>query len=142
MNPTHSPEENLTQAGGEEMLSALFANLVLQQSHLALLSLGKAPHPETGKHQQDLDAARMFIDQLEMIAVKTKGNLSKPEEDLLKQTLTSLRLSFVEAMDMPEATSAPVPPAPGASAQSASPAASPHPPAEDAESRKKFSKKY
>ena len=41
----------------------------------------------------------MFIDQLEMLEAKTKGNLSKQEDGLLKQALAAVRMSFVEAMD-------------------------------------------
>jgi hypothetical protein len=36
-----------------------------------------------------------------MIEVKTKGNLNKQEEMLLKQSLTNLRLGFVEAVEHP-----------------------------------------
>ncbi len=39
----------------------------------------------------------MLIDQLEMILVKTKGNLTAPEAKLLDNALTQTRLAFVEA---------------------------------------------
>jgi hypothetical protein len=90
---------------------------------------------------RDLDAAKMFIDQLEMLEAKTKGNLNPQETSLLKQTLMSLRLSFVEAADAPEPAATP-------GAQSAQPpaaksdAAQSAPAAEEDEHRKKFSKKY
>ena len=126
------------------MMSALFAQLVMQQANMAMMLLGKTAHPETGQVVKDLDAAKLFIDQLEMLETKTKGNLSREESGLLKQSLMSLRLSFVEAVD----SSGPKPPAPsseasasgGESAQAA-PAGSAAP-AEDEEHRKKFSKKY
>jgi hypothetical protein len=41
----------------------------------------------------------MFIDQLEMIAFKTQGNLDKDEDNLLQQSLMNLRLAFVEAVE-------------------------------------------
>ena len=93
-------------ATAEETISALFANMVVQQTNMALVFLGKVPHPESGQKIPDLDAARMFIDQLEMLEVKTKGNLDKREEGLLKQSLTSLRMAFVEAVNE-EPSSAP-----------------------------------
>jgi hypothetical protein len=125
----------------DEMMSALFANLVVQNTNMALIFLGHAPHPQTGKQEIDLDNARYFIDQLEMIEVKTKGNLDKQEEGLLKQSLTSLRMAFVEAVQkegsQPAAAPAKEEPKPVASAP-AEPAAEKH----DDESKKKFSKKY
>src|SRR5579859_3862092 len=96
---TLPPEDALANASHEEILSALFANMVIQQTNMAMMLLGKAPHPETGQFMQDLEAARMFIDQLEMIEAKTRGNLSKQEEGLLKQALAALHMTFVEAVD-------------------------------------------
>jgi hypothetical protein len=97
----------------------------------------------------EIEPARMFIDQLEMIEVKTKGNLSPEEAKLLQQSLTRLRLSFVDAVEHPPKVEAP----PAAEAEpKGAPAAEPKPAAEtiqpagepdsDAEARKKFSKKY
>jgi hypothetical protein len=82
----------------DDQMSALFGHLVLQQANMAMMLLGKVAHPETGKTMQDLEAARLFIDLLEMLEAKTKGNLSKEESGLLKQSLMNLRLSFVEAV--------------------------------------------
>jgi len=79
--------------------SELFAELVLRQTQLALVLLGKMPHPESGKVQCDLDQARLAIDLLEMLELKTKGNLTKDEDALLKQSLMMLRLAFVEAVE-------------------------------------------
>ncbi|MEK7707318.1 MAG: DUF1844 domain-containing protein [Verrucomicrobiota bacterium] len=86
----------------DQIHSALFAQMVMQQSNLALMLLGKSPHPETGQPMRDLDAAKLFIDQLEMLEVKTKGNLNAHEAALLKQSLMTLHLAFVEAVNAPE----------------------------------------
>jgi hypothetical protein len=136
-------------AGPDNNMSALFASLVMQITNMALIFLGHAPNPQTGQTTQDLERARLFIDQLEMLALKTKGNLDKQEESLLNQSLTSLRLAFVEAVEHPRPapTSAPpsaTPTAPPAAAPE-TPAAQPPPPSPDragSESRIKFSKKY
>src|SRR3954466_13935754 len=88
----------------EEMMSALFAQLVMQQSNMAMLLLGKVPHPQTDEKVRDIEAARLFIDQLEMLEAKTKGILNKQEEQLLKQSLMSLRMAFVEAVEPPDPT--------------------------------------
>ena len=138
-----SPESS----AGEDMMSALFAQLIIQQTNLAMMLLGKVAHPETGQVHKDIDSARLFIDQLEMLEVKTKGNLTKEESGLLKQSLMNLRLAFVEAVDEPArgssepasaGTNAPPPQTATSPASSTGPAAG----SEEEEHRKKFSKKY
>ena len=86
----------------DEMMSALFASMVMQQTQMAMLYLGQMPHPETGQPVHDFEAAQMFIDQLEMLEAKTKGNLSKEEAALLKQSLSSARLAFLQAVKKAE----------------------------------------
>jgi hypothetical protein len=145
-----------TDGGAEQdkMLSALFASMIMQNTNMALIFLGQTPNPQTGETAQDLEHAKYFIDQIEMLAVKTKGNLDKQEDALLKQSLTHLRFAFVEAVDHPLAT------APPAATPATPPAATPASPPVDeqetpvteptlpgektaeSESRKKFSKKY
>ncbi len=150
-NP-HS-QDALANASREEIMAVMFANMVVQQANMAMMLMGKAPHPETGQIIKDLDGARMFIEQLEMLEAKTKGNLSKQEDGLLKQALAAVRMSFVESMDEqpPQAAApsqriapdaAPKPsPTPDVQASAATP--SPEAPAASTEeSRKKFSKKY
>ena len=87
--------EHQPQGSPQEMTTALFLNMVVQQTNMALMFLGQVPHPESGQRLRDLNAARMFIDQLEMIEVKTKGNLDKREEGLLKQSLTALSICYL-----------------------------------------------
>ena len=137
-----------TQVSGEDANSALFASMVVQQSNLALMMLGQVPHPETGERVRNLDAARMFIDQLAMLEAKTKGNLNARESGLLEESLTALRMAYVQAIESEPApdsktepsrpSAAPVPPAEAGSSPSPEAAT---PPAEE-ESRKKFTKKY
>ena len=144
MNNPNVPQDNPLDGSPEEMRSALFAHMVMQQSSMAMMLLGKTAHPETGQLVRDLEAAKLFIDQLEMLESKTKGNLSPEEAALLKQSLMSLRMAFVEAVDSPPSSTESVP-HPGSSLPGAEPAkAEPKPvvaPPED-EHRKKFSKKY
>ncbi len=145
MNDSASPEDRPADASREEVMSALFANLVLSQTNLALMMLGKVPHPETGERFNDAESARLFIDQLEMIEFKTKGNLDKQEQALLKQALTNLRMAFVETVEQQESPpAAPGEPAKTAAAPPAAATAGPPPaPASDeGDSPKRFSKKY
>jgi len=142
-NPT-PPAEAPTNTSPEDNMSARFARMVIQQANTALMLLGNMPEPHSGQPIQDLEAAKLFIDQLEMLEVKTKGNLDPLEERLLKQSLASVRMAFVQAVE------AGPPPAAQASAgaaqtsdtpQSAAQAGSAPAPGEE-ESRKKFTKKY
>ena len=155
----------MAHASEKEVMAALFANMIVQQAQTAYMFLGKTPNPENGQVVQDLDTAKYFIDQLEMLAIKTRGNLDRQEEALLKQSLTTLRLAFVEATGgtaatrpnfsqvsdatpgRPEERPAKTP----AQAAPAQPSAPPPAPAVSTltsssappeESRKKFSKRY
>src|SRR6266516_4686140 len=112
MNGTPSFKDAPANARRAEITSTLFASMVVQQTNLALMLLGKMPHPETGQTRRDLESAKMCIDQLEMLEVKTKGNLDKAEEKLLKQSLTALRMAFVEAVDSQVGQPASTPSAP------------------------------
>jgi Domain of unknown function (DUF1844) len=134
-------EPQATTTHSQDQHSELFASLVMQQANMAMMLLGKIAHPESGQSLKDLDGARLFIDHLEMIEAKTKGNLTKEEAAFLKQTLMSLRLGFVEAVDSGAGTQKSAEPAPQTPpAEGAKPG--PEETAEDEEHRKKFTKKY
>ncbi len=147
--PANPMPEDRRDLSREELMSALFANMVVQQTNMTLVFLGKVPHPETGQPVQDLDAAQIFIDQLEMLAFKTRGNLGKDEDQLLQQSLMNLRMAFVEAVDKrppaapasPDRAKGPMPQHSSSGAEGASqPIVSGDASAE--ESRKRFTKKY
>jgi hypothetical protein len=148
MNDPHVSAADPVSEGSDEMKSALFAHMVMQQSSMAMMLLGKTAHPETGKVVRDLEAAKLFIDLLEMLESKTKGNLNQEEAALLKQTLMSLRMAFVEAVDStsppaesrPDQSKSPTGSVPAPESAKAEPAAGAAP--TDDEHRKKFSKKY
>ncbi len=146
MNAAETSASSPAHLSPEEIASALFAHLVMQQSNMALMLLGKVPNPESGQTMCDLEAAKLFIDLLEMLDAKTKGNLSKEEAHLLKQTLMSLHLAYVEAVDSPAAQPAspakPQTPPSTTPPEGSSPSTPADAPASEDEHRKKFSKKY
>ena len=148
MNDSHVSERNAADGEEAALMSARFAQMVMQQSELAMMLLAGMEHPEGGKVAKDIEGAKLFIDQLEMLDVKTKGNLSKEEASLLKQTLMALRMAFVESVNAgPAAPDAPPQarePAAGSAPAAESRPAAPPPgaPAGEEESRRKFSKKY
>jgi hypothetical protein len=82
---------------GEDTLPRVdFATFILSLSHSALMHLGEAPNPETGKMEKNLMLARQTIDLVGMLEDKTKGNLSGDEERLVGQILFDLRMRYVE----------------------------------------------
>lgn len=141
MSEPTMPEQDLGPMSREEMMSALFAQLVIQQSNMAMLLMGKVPHPQTGQIVRDVEAARLFIDQLEMLEAKTKGNLTKEEEQLLKQSLMALRMAFVQAVESPEPVAEKLEAA-ATAGENKIESAPQSAPASGEESKKKFTKKY
>ncbi len=67
-----------------------FNEFVILQAQNAGLFLGQIPHPHTGEKQISLRAAKSVIDSLEMLVLKTAGNLTTTEEKLLKTALDNL----------------------------------------------------
>lgn len=139
-------------------LTQRFMQFVMMQTQNVLFLLGKMATPDGRTAPPNLDAAKMMIDQLEMIREKTRNNLTAQESSLLEEALTELRLSFVEAsggtphsmmpdrspsIKIPEPqndekpSSSSSPPADSASRASTSPKGSPV-----EENKKKFVKSY
>ena len=74
-----------------------FLNYVSSLAYQAMMFLGLIPHPETGEQMEaDAEQAKLFIDTLIMLRQKTKGNLSKKEEDMLNTSIYELQMRFVE----------------------------------------------
>ena len=91
-------------AGAPELDSGqefTFASLVLSLSTSALLHLGIVPRaegdaPAESKSEVNLPMARQVIDILEMLEIKTQGNLDKDEAAMFEQVLHDLHMRFVE----------------------------------------------
>jgi hypothetical protein len=93
-------EDALSNASPAEIHAALFEQLVTGHAQMALTFLGRIPNPQTGKpNEVNAEAAKMFIDQLEMLEAKTKGNLSAEETRLLTHSLNFTRMAFVEVIE-------------------------------------------
>ena len=75
-----------------------FAAIVLSFASSALFHLGLVPDPETGQPgATSLPLAQHSIDLLALLQVKTQGNLTAEEGQLLGNLLTELRVRFVES---------------------------------------------
>ena len=80
----------------------LFINLVTMLSITAMQQLGKLVNPALGKADINLAAAQTTIDTLDMLSAKTGTNLDKDEARLLKDTIASLKMNYVETRDEEE----------------------------------------
>ena len=133
-------------------LSQRFVEFVMMHAQNVALFLGQIPNPKTGEGEVNLDLARMFIDQLAMIQEKTRGNLTKEEQIVLRNALSNLQMAFVEvsqhapkaggqpSASEPEERFAPPPSPSGEQAKPSEPISTPPP--SESESKKKFTKSY
>lgn len=80
----------------KERLNQLFYSLVYSLQMQAMINLGKLKNPMTDKIEKDLEAARISIDMIEMIREKSINNLSEEENRFITNSLSDLRLNFVE----------------------------------------------
>jgi len=145
------PDQNEQEYTLDEIHAAMFAQVVMMFASAAMQQMGKLVSREGGKAEVNLEAAQMSIDMLDMLATKTHGNLTADEEQMLKETLSSLKLTFVET----QAGHGAAPAAPAAAPQpqpSAAPATPETPPpagdiklsstAEPDDKQPRFHKKY
>ena len=145
-------------------MSQRFIEFILMQSENAALMLGLRPHPATGRAEKNLEMTRIFIDQLEMIREKTRGNLTSEESKVLSKMLGDLQFAYVRVsgditaydsanmpkdedpaateLDMPAAVPAepPAPKSPPPKPAAAQPGAVESSP--ESESKKRFTKSY
>ena len=80
-----------------------FSSLCLSLGTSALYHLGVVGDPETGAKAPapNLPLARQTIDIVEMLKVKTQGNLEEEETRLLDGMLYELRMRFIEVRKVP-----------------------------------------
>lgn len=79
----------------QESLEASLSTLVISIGSTAVMSLGLAPNPNTGKTEKDLNLAKFNIDLLVMLKDKTNGNLSEDEEKLVNHVINDLQMKYV-----------------------------------------------
>lgn len=71
-----------------------FNEFVYLQAQNAGFFLGQLPNPTTGETQVNMKAAESVLDSLEMLAVKTLGNLTTEEANLLEKALLNIRALY------------------------------------------------
>jgi Domain of unknown function (DUF1844) len=77
-------------------VSPPFENLIRMLGSNAAMVLGAYADPRTGQPVIDPEAAREFIDMLDALHEKTKGNLAPEEDSLLLDLLGKLRMTYLE----------------------------------------------
>ncbi len=76
---------------------ASFEVLVSMLFTQAMAMLGHMPDPSSGETQVNKPYAKHYIDTLDMLGEKTKGNLSDEESKILSEALHALRMAYVNA---------------------------------------------
>ena len=79
----------------------LLMQLIYMFHTSAIQGLGKIADP-TGKVSRNLEYVSQTIDLMEMLKVKTKGNITDEIEKLLDGMLSELRLNYVDEKAKPE----------------------------------------
>jgi hypothetical protein len=94
-----TPEDAAADAhdsGDINPTSRSFQMLIDFLTRNAAAMLGGMADPRTGQAFVDLEGAREVIDMLDALREKTRGNLSKDDDNLLIEVIGSLKLTFME----------------------------------------------
>jgi hypothetical protein len=89
-------QKNNNPVGNAEMAQR-FVQFVMMQTQNIYYLLGRIPSQDGRPVPPNLEGAKLFIDQLEMVQEKTRSNLSTQESQILDEALKNTRLAFVEA---------------------------------------------
>jgi hypothetical protein len=93
-----SDEEQNTSDAQYDPSAVTFVGFVLSLAHTAAYHFGDVPDPVTGQAgTANLPAAQQIIDILALLDLKTRGNLTAEERQLLEQVLYELRMRYIEA---------------------------------------------
>ena len=75
-----------------------FTAFVISLASSAAIRFGDLPDPMSGERAEvNLEGAAQMIEILSLMEVKTRGNLTAEEREVLGQVLYELRMRFVEA---------------------------------------------
>tara|TARA_X000001036_G_scaffold92697_1_gene85202 strand:+ start:205 stop:585 length:381 start_codon:yes stop_codon:yes gene_type:complete len=79
----------------------LFIHLVNTFVQSAWISLGKVKNPVSEKIERNIDQATYYIDLLDMLQNKMKGNLTEWEEQYIIHSLSELKLNYIDENKKP-----------------------------------------
>lgn len=89
--------EGYDRSNGGTERNISFASFVLSLTYQTLVHLGEVSGVPAAA--VDLEAARNTIDVLDILKEKTKGNLTAEEQELLDNTVRSLKFKYIEVMN-------------------------------------------
>ena len=91
---TRASNEDAAKTAEEPQLD--FFNYIASLGFQTMIFLGEMPNPITNQVEKNLKQAKFLIDTLVILRDKTKGNLSKEEDDLLNGSIYELQLRYVD----------------------------------------------
>ncbi|MCR4309244.1 MAG: DUF1844 domain-containing protein, partial [Deltaproteobacteria bacterium] len=101
-SPPKHPHEDSNVPGAKEGVPR-FLDLVQSLQMGAMVGLGMLQGPDGQRPPIDLPAAKDSIDLLGILQEKTKGNLTKEEEEVLREGLYHLRMGYMAMINAPPA---------------------------------------
>lgn len=87
---------DLLSTGKKQIPQASFALFISWLATQSYIHLGLVENPFTKKKEKDIIQAKYLIDVLNILEEKTRGNLTKEEQNYLQSLLYDLRLAYVE----------------------------------------------
>lgn len=92
--PVEAPKFQGTPA--EQAQSKIFMQFIGGLAQQALMQLGQMPNPYSGQAELDMKGARYTIELLNVVQLRTKGNLTPDEQRMLAGTLQDLKMAYGE----------------------------------------------
>lgn len=92
---TESAADDAGAGAVPEPPPASFEMLVTMLVTQAMAALGQFPGPDGKMSPVDKRFAKYFIDTVELLGEKTRGNLSDEESKMLSESLHAMRMAFV-----------------------------------------------
>jgi hypothetical protein len=89
--PSPSPSGAVAESGRS------LVDLFMMLGSSALMALGEAADPSTGRREHDLPGAADLIDLLVLLREKTEGHRSPEETQVLDELIYDLQLRYVSA---------------------------------------------
>ena len=96
-------EETIDQEAAQQLPPVDFISYLANLVETGRLYLEGIPNPETEEVVINLPLVKHIIDTIEMLEVKTKGNLTAPEANFLSNTLYELRMGYIRVVNSQEA---------------------------------------
>jgi len=93
--PTETQSAETKPSRPQQLPPPTFEVLISMLFTQAISALGQMPNPIDGETNVDKPMAKHTIDMLDMLSVKTKGNLTDDESKMLSEALHQLRIGYV-----------------------------------------------